>query len=201
MTLRPLHYFDRLAHRPLEAVKLAVIHATELPSLSEARIYGDRIHYHETATGNSGHYYIDRDGCMECWVPPEYAAHHVRDFNQQSVGIELVNLGRFPNWFDRASQCWQEPYLEAQLGALENLLNQLKLTLPALQYITGHDQLDVSMVQASDAADQDHQVRRKVDPGPLFPWPRVLAATQLHFIGEDDPLIATLRDPTSSSLS
>ena len=194
MKLRPLHYFDRLARRPLAAVQLAVVHATELPTLSEARVYGDRIHYHETATGNSGHYYIDRDGSIECWVPPERIAHHVRDFNQRSVGIELVNRGRFPNWLDRASQRWQEPYLEAQLGALEDLLNQLKLTLPALQCITGHDQLDVTMVPATDDSGQGHPVRRKVDPGPLFPWSRVLDATQLRFIGEDDPLIATLRD-------
>ena len=195
MKLRPLHYFDRLAHRPLEAVKLAVVHATELPSLSEARVYGERIHYQENATGNSGHFYIDRDGSVECWVPPERVAHHVRDFNRQSVGIELVNRGRFPNWLDRASQGWHEPYSEAQLGALEDLLNQLRLTLPALHYITGHDQLDVTMVQATDDTGQGHQVRRKVDPGPLFPWSRVLDTTQLHFIGEDDPLIATLRDP------
>lgn len=182
---------------------MAVVHATELPSLREARTYGERIHYQQTNTGNSGHYYIDRDGSVECWVPLQGVAHHVRHFNQHSVGIELVNLGRFPNWFHQSSQHWQEPYSEAQLTALEHLLSQLRQTLPCLRYITGHDQLDLEMVPATDADQQldagevVNQVRRKLDPGPLFPWPRIATTTELDFIAADDPVLTTLRDQAS----
>lgn len=202
MKSKPLPYCDRLGQRPLEAVQLAVIHATELPTLQEARAYGEQIHYRQTDTGNSGHYYIDRDGSVECWVPLERTAHHVRHFNQHSVGIELVNLGRFPNWFHQSSQSWQEPYSEAPLTALENLLGLLRQALPSLRYITGHDQLDLERVPATDAlqhldGDGVNRVRRKLDPGPLFPWPRLVAATGLDFIAAGDPVLTTLRDQAS----
>ena len=70
-----------------------VIHATELPDMETAREYGERIHHDESRTGNSGHFYIDRDGRIEQWVPLDRVAHHVRGHNRDSVGIELVNGG------------------------------------------------------------------------------------------------------------
>lgn len=202
MKSNPLPYCDWLVQRPLEVIQLAVIHATELPTLQEARAYGEQIHYSLTGTGNSGHYYIDRDGSVECWVPPERAAHHVRGFNQHSVGIELVNRGRFPNWFHQSSQSWQEPYSEAQLMALESLLGLLKQTLPSLRFVTGHDQLDLEKVPATDACRHREggeigQVRRKLDPGPLFPWSRIVAGTSLDFVVADDPVLTALSDQAS----
>lgn len=175
---RPLPYTDRLALRALEAIELVVIHATELPTLATARAFGERIEYAGSQTGNSGHYYIDRDGQLACWVPPERVAHHVRGFNAQSVGIELVNLGRFPNWFHQSSQTWSEAYPEAQIKALISLLNYLCERLPRLRFIAGHDQLDLGHIPATDGLGE---VRRKVDPGPLFPWPQVLQCTPLKY--------------------
>ena len=58
----PLPYEPRLAARMSTDIDLVVIHCTELPDLATAREYGERIRYAETQTGNSGHYYIDRDG-------------------------------------------------------------------------------------------------------------------------------------------
>jgi N-acetylmuramoyl-L-alanine amidase len=96
---RLLPYASLLESRPLEDIDLLVVHCTELPDLEIAREYGERVIYPKTGTGNSGHYYIDRDGTTEVWVPSIRVAHHVRGYNHRSVGIELVNAGRYPNWF------------------------------------------------------------------------------------------------------
>ncbi len=70
------------------------------------------------------------------------------DLNSASIGIELDNNGRVP-------------YPQTQIDALLSLLSDLsrRYRIPATNYL-GH----------SDVAP-----RRKVDPGPLFPW-RALAA-------------------------
>ncbi|MGY1459742.1 N-acetylmuramoyl-L-alanine amidase [Luteimonas sp. A534] len=170
----PLPYEHLLAPRPLSQIDLVVVHCTELPDLGTAREYGERVLYAASGTGNSGHWYIDRDGGVERWVDPARTAHHVRGHNARSVGIELVNTGRWPRWLDSRHQAMEEPYPEAQVAALIGLLETLAADLPALRWITGHEDLDVELVAASD--DAGVQVRRKRDPGPLFPWPRVLAA-------------------------
>jgi N-acetylmuramoyl-L-alanine amidase len=170
--LRPLAYAQRLQTRAKESIDLLVIHCTELPDLATAREYGERILYSKSNSGNSGHFYLDRNGAIEQWVAPEFIAHHVRGFNPRSIGIELVNLGRYPDWFHSASQQMTEPYPEIQLAALLNLIAELRGTLPSLRWICGHAQLDTELVGASDLPSV--QVQRKLDPGPCFPWPRVL---------------------------
>ena len=174
---QPLPYVDRLAERPAAAVTLVVIHCTELPDLATAREYGERVQ-HENGTGNSGHYYIDRDGSIRRYVPGTRVAHHVRGYNPQSIGIELVNLGRYPHWWDSRHQTMTEPYTDAQIAALVELLAQLRSEFPALQEIAGHEDLDTARMPASD--DPSREVPRKLDPGPLFPWEAVLAACGLR---------------------
>ncbi|HKU79557.1 MAG TPA: N-acetylmuramoyl-L-alanine amidase [Rhodanobacteraceae bacterium] len=174
---RPLPYVERLQSRALAEVDLVVIHCTELPDLATAREYGERI-VHASGTGNSGHYYIDRDGSIERHVPDERVAHHVRGHNEHSVGIELVNTGRWPDWFDSRRQAMAEPYPGAQIDALLDLLAHLRTALPGLHEIAGHEDLDIGRVAASD--DPSKQVRRKLDPGPMFPWQRVMAACGLQ---------------------
>lgn len=173
----PLPYAERLQARPRDAIDLVVIHCTELPDLATAREYGERVLY-DTGTGNSGHYYIDRDGSLHAFVPPERIAHHVRGHNERSIGIELVNRGRFPDWHDSRRQQMSEPYTQAQIEALTALLRQLMAELPSLQRIAGHEDLDRDEMAASD--DPQRQVRRKLDPGPLFPWDHVLAQVPLE---------------------
>ena len=170
----PLPYEHLLEPRPLSQVDLVVIHCTELPDLATARDYGERVLYAASGTGNSGHWYIDRDGGIERWVDPARVAHHVRGHNPHSVGIELVNTGRWPHWLDSRHQAMAEAYPEAQVQALIGLLKALAAELPALRWIAGHEDLDVERVAASD--DPAVQVRRKRDPGPMFPWPCVLDA-------------------------
>jgi N-acetylmuramoyl-L-alanine amidase len=176
--LEPLPYEDLLDARPLSQVDLVVIHCTELPDLATARTYGERVLYPASGTGNSGHWYIDRDGDTVRYVDPARIAHHVRGYNTHAVGIELVNTGRWPHWLDSRHQAMAEPYPEAQLAALEALLAALVADLPALRWIAGHEDLDTGTVVASD--DPGLRVRRKRDPGPMFPWPRVLRAAPLR---------------------
>lgn len=172
----PLPYAARLESRPLAHVDLVVIHCTELPDLALAREYGERVLY-DTGTGNSGHYYIDRDGSLHEFVPPERVAHHTRGYNERSVGIELVNVGRYPDWLDSRRQAMDEPYTDAQVDSLLALLGHLATILPALEFIAGHEDLDQTRVVSSD--NLEALVFRKRDPGPRFPWSRVLDAVPL----------------------
>ena len=177
---QPLPYVAKLPERPASAVTLVVIHCTELPDLATAREYGEKVLY-ENGTGNSGHYYIDRDGAVYRYVPGTRVANHVRGYNPSSIGIELVNRGRYPNWFDAHHQSMTEPYTAAQIASLRALLVQLRADYPNLHKIAGHEDLDTARVPASD--DPSKEVARKMDPGPLFPWTEVLAGSGLDRIG------------------
>ena len=175
--LHPLPYAGLLAVRAPDAIDTVVIHCTELPDLATARTYGERILY-GSGTGNSGHYYIDRDGRIEEHLPPERIAHHVRGWNERSIGIELVNTGRYPDWLDSRHQAMDEAYPDVQIAALTALVNALNARIPTLTQIAGHEDLDRERVPASD--DPAVHVCRKRDPGPMFPWPAVLAAIPLQ---------------------
>jgi len=173
-----LPYVAHLDPRPLDAITLVVIHCTELPDLATARAYGERVLYLDSVTGNSGHWYLDRDGHIVEYVPPGRIAHHVRGHNPHSVGIEPVNRGRWPHWLDSRHQQPDETYPPVQIAALRALLAHLHATLPALRQIAGHEDLDTEEVPASD--DPSVRVRRKRDPGPLFPWNDVLSTIALE---------------------
>lgn len=176
----PLSYVQRLEQRSTDDIRLVVIHCTELPDLATARDWGEKIIYRDSSTGNSGHYYIDRDGSIQQWVPPERIAHHVRSFNHHSLGIELVNTGRYPNWFHSSKQQMTEAYPDAQISALTALLAQLEESLPGLESIAGHADLDKAVKPSEDKPGV--MVRRKLDPGPKFPWDDVLKTTNLTFL-------------------
>ena len=181
LRIEPLPYADALAARPLGEIDLVVVHCTELPDLAMARDYGERVLYPASGTGNSGHYYIDRDGSIVEYVDPARIAHHTRGYNPRSIGIELVNIGRYPHWLDSRHQAMDEAYTEDQIEALVALLRDLHSRIPSLALIAGHEDLDLDEVEASD--DPELKVRRKRDPGPRFPWARVLAAVPLERIG------------------
>lgn len=180
MRRTPLPYETRLSERALADIDTVVIHCTELPDINTAREYGEIVRYQDSGTGNSGHYYIERRGRVHHWVDHARIAHHTRGWNPRSIGIELVNLGRWPDWMDSRCQVMDESYTEIQVDALIDLLQRLQKQLPKLRWIAGHEDLDTDMVPASD--DPTKLVRRKVDPGPHFPWPRVEAATRLRRI-------------------
>jgi len=175
---RPLSYGQNLAQRSPDSIDLVVIHCTELPDLETAREYGQRLLYTQTATGNSGHFYIDRDGRIEQWVDTQRVAHHVKAFNERSIGIELVNLGRYPDWLHTDHQQMKEPYTATQIKSLINLLERLCASHTGLCWYAGHEELDPERVPASN--DPARRVLRKVDPGPLFPWDILAKSTSLQ---------------------
>lgn len=181
----PLPYEARLERRPLSQVDLVIIHCTEVPDLATARRYGETVLYDASGTGNSGHYYIDRDGALHQYVAVDRVAHHTRGYNPRSIGIELVNTGRYPRWYDSDHQAMDEPYTAAQIDTLVALLRRLAAAHPTLRHIAGHEDLDTAMVEATD--DPTRQVRRKRDPGPLFPWDHVLAQVPLQRLNPPAP--------------
>lgn len=173
---QPLPYTDLLPERAPSAVELVVMHCTELPDLATAREYGECV-LHAGGTGNSGHYYVDRDGAIHRYVPGTRTANHVRGHNANSMGIELVNLGRYPHWWDSRQQQMTEAYCALQIDALLALIAHLRVEFPQLRHIAGHEDLDTALLAASD--NPALTVRRKLDPGPMFPWNVVLAGSGL----------------------
>ncbi|MBX3688392.1 N-acetylmuramoyl-L-alanine amidase [Dokdonella sp.] len=168
----PLPYESRLAVRPASAIDLVVIHCTELPDMKMAREFGERIRYESSQTGNSGHYYIDTDGKVFRFVADTRVANHTFGYNPRSLGIELSNIGRYPNWGDSRHQSFTTPYTAAQIESLRALLAQLRHEHANLRWIAGHEDLDRRFEPASD--NPAIPLRRRQDPGPLFPWPEVL---------------------------
>lgn len=179
-----LPYAEHLDPRALADIRTVVIHCTELPDLAMARTYGEQVHY-SNGSGNSGHYYIDRDGRCERYVPDERIANHTRGWNPGSIGIELVNSGRYPDWLHSQHQTMSEAYPPGQIAALIELLADLRTRCPSLDSIAGHEDLDQTEVPATD--DPTTMVRRKRDPGPMFPWDQVLQACALQRRGAAVP--------------
>ena len=177
----PLPYAQRLARRDPAQVDLCVIHCTELPDLDMARSYGERELYLDSGTGASGHYYIERGGEVTRFVDPLRSANHTRGYNPRSIGIELINLGRYPDWYHSGRQVMTDPYPAAQIESLLALIAALRVDFPALRYVAGHEDLDLALVPASD--DDAIEVRRKLDPGPMFPWAVVLERSELERFG------------------
>jgi N-acetylmuramoyl-L-alanine amidase len=175
----PLPYSEKLPSRSQAEIDLVVMHCTELPDLSIAREYGERVLY-DSGAGNCGHFYIDRDGSVHEWMSPLRTAHHTRGYNPRSIGIEIINLGRYPHWMHSQHQEMQEPYTDQQLQSCIALLQHLRAKFSALKFIAGHEDLDTAWVEASD--NPEIRVPRKRDPGPWFDWPRILQATSLERI-------------------
>ena len=174
----PLSYESRLDERRIDAIDLVVIHCTELPDMAMAREFGERVRYAAKGTGNSGHYYIDIDGTVHRFVADTRIAHHTYGYNPRSIGIEIVNVGRYPHWNDSRHQAFTVAYTEAQIDALLALLRKLRTDVPTLRYIAGHEDLDRRLEPASD--DPAVLLPRRQDPGPLFPWDQVVPAAGLE---------------------
>src|SRR6185437_10232257 len=141
----PLPYAQRLRERALAEIDLVVIHCTELPDLATAREYGERVQ-HADGSGNSGHWYVDRDGALHRFVAETRIANHTRGYNERSLGVELVNSGRYPDWFDSRKQVMSEPYPDLQIASLLALLRALRGQCPNLRWLAGHEDLDAGMV-------------------------------------------------------
>ncbi len=175
-----LPYNHKLEKRNTKKIELLVIHCTELPNIETAREYGEKVHY-QSGTGNSGHYYISKQGDTYQWVENNRIAHHVKDHNNNSIGIELDNLGRYPHWHKTNAQVMYDKYPAAQIDSLIVLITKLQKQLPNLKYVTGHEDLDTRLIISEN--DPEVYIRRKMDPGKLFPWAQVMQKITLINIG------------------
>jgi N-acetylmuramoyl-L-alanine amidase len=173
----PLPYEAHLTQRSIRSIDLVIIHCTELPDMKMTREFGERVHYPDKGTGNSGHYYIEESGTVHRFVSNDRVANHTVGYNTRSIGIEMFNVGRYPFWGDSKHQSFTVPYTKEQIHSLLALLRQLRHDLPNLHYITGHEDLDLRLEPAAD--DPEIMLRRRQDPGPLFPWEDIVPASGL----------------------
>jgi len=109
------------------------------------------------------HYVIDKTGQAQAGVPESQIANHAKGNNANSIGIELVNRGD-----------GIDPYPDLQLGML----------VAALRSITKRWGIDKSAIVAHSTVDRrtfqcgGREIKTKQDPGPVFPWDRVLNAVR-----------------------
>lgn len=122
----------------------------------------------DPATKVSAHYVVDEDGSIYALVDEQHRAWHagisfwrgVRQLNDRSVGIEIVNPGH--EWGYRAFPTAQ---MAAVLGLCQGVLS--RHAIPPC-HVLGH----------SDIAPD-----RKQDPGELFGWPWLAANGVGHWSG------------------
>jgi N-acetylmuramoyl-L-alanine amidase len=136
-------------------VDILVLHYTGMPTAE-----GALKRLCDAAAKVSAHYTIDEDGTIYRHVAEEKRAWHAgvsfwageREINARSIGIELVNPGH---------EFGYRAFPEAQITALIELARGIvrRHPIPPLR-VLGH----------SDVAP-----KRKIDPGELFPWPRLAA--------------------------
>jgi N-acetyl-anhydromuramoyl-L-alanine amidase len=155
--------------RPADAViDLALIHSISLPPgvyggdaierLFTNRLDWDAHPYYQQIRGLqvSAHFLIRRDGELLQFVSCDARAWHAgssvwqerADCNDFSVGIELEGLEG-------------EPFEAAQYEALATLIAELAERYP-IAAVAGHEHVAPG---------------RKIDPGPGFDWPRLIALT------------------------
>ena len=140
------------------AITSIIIHYTGMKS-AEAAL--DRLC--DPASQVSAHFTIDEDGTIYNHVDPKHRAWHagvsewsfvgetLRNFNDFSIGIELVNPGH---------EFGYRPFPDAQIDALIQLMKHLYRDHPTIkpELVLGHE---------------DIAPTRKQDPGELFPWDRL----------------------------
>ncbi|MFB4318058.1 N-acetylmuramoyl-L-alanine amidase [Actinomadura sp. 21ATH] len=164
----PVGWYRDLPVRAAADVTAVVLHATETPDLESARRLAE-----DGPSRVCGHLYIDRDGTAHRFVPLDRVAAHVRGHNAPSIGIEMVNSGRHPDHFDSRRQEPSEDFTAAQIATLKDVLRGLRARFPNLREMVRHSDLDTAVVPASD--DPSVLVRRRIDPGPRFPWDEIAA--------------------------
>lgn len=140
----------------------------------------------------SSHYFVFEDGRIVCMVDEDRRAHHAgvshwageTDINSRSIGIEIANPGH-----EHGYRAFPDKQIDALIVLCRDILS--RHTIPP-QRVLGHS--DVSPA-------------RKMDPGELFPWPRLNLAGVGHFVppapvregpvlavGARGALVANLRD-------
>jgi N-acetylmuramoyl-L-alanine amidase len=131
-----------------------IIHYTGMKTAQDAL---DRLC--DPASEVSAHYTIDEDGTVYNHVDPVKRAWHagvsqwneLQNFNDFSIGIELVNPGH-----EFGYRAFPEVQIDALVSLMKDLCSQYNIDK---KLILGHSNI------APD---------RKQDPGELFPWDRLV---------------------------
>jgi N-acetylmuramoyl-L-alanine amidase len=150
-----------------EPITMVVIHSTGGPTCDattnkpirvSAGTMADNIRLIEAHPTLGIHYMIDRDGSLRTSVPESQVAHHVLTYSKRSIAVELINDGD-----------GRDPFPEAQLAALVNLLRDIKTRHDISRAgIKRHSDLDFARLPC------DTKQRRKVDPGAAFPFDAIV---------------------------
>jgi len=137
-----------------------ILHYTQITPKSKVLDY-----FHHPYTQASCHFIVDESGEITPCVPLEKTAWHAgisqwkthKGLNKISVGIEIVYS---PFSFQKAAF---PPFSHAQKTAILRLLKELTThyNLPT-HHILGHSDIALDRPESP--------IKRKVDPGPLFPW-------------------------------
>lgn len=146
---------DRKPVGGVSSIALLVLHYTGMQSTKDALA-----RLCDPAAQVSAHYLVDEDGIVYGLVPEERRAWHAgvsywqgqRDINSLSIGIEIANPGH-----ECGYRSFAEPQIEAVCGLAADILARRGI---AADGVVGH----------SDIAPG-----RKIDPGEMFPWPRLAA--------------------------
>jgi N-acetylmuramoyl-L-alanine amidase len=158
-------------HRDAKTITAIVIHSIGGPACIAHKVQYRPIRFREddaefwrrilaAAPSADAHYVIGRTGQLAEVMPTTEIAYHTVGVNDVSIGIELVNRGD-----------GQDPYPEAQIIRLIDLIKTLRQRYPAIpiENIVTHGDIDQRTCLCAHKT-----YRRRVDPGVNFPIQRVL---------------------------
>ena len=106
------------------------------------------------------HYIIDREGLVISQISDSKVANHTLGWNENSIGIELVNNGDH-----------QDEYSGRQMKALLKLVKGLRVKYPLItkKRVLRHSDVDTRMLNCVGEA-----FKRKQDPGDRFDYKALL---------------------------
>lgn len=141
-----------------------------------------RCHEVLEARGLSAHFLVDTDGTVYQTLDLDGRAWHAGPANDRSIGIEIANLGAYPEPMEgsvsgeiHGQLLHQRPFTDAQYEALARLVPALcrAFDIPARAPAATTTVLDGAL-DYEGVLGHYHLTREKVDPGPAFEWDRVL---------------------------
>lgn len=155
--------------------------------------------------GLSAHFLLDVDGTVYQTLDVKERAWHAGPANDRSVGIEIANLGAYPERAAlgpdgpggvepirgriRGRDLWQWPFTDAQYESLGRLLSALcrVLGIPARAPRDAGGRVpadevpgEAEMLAFEGLVGHFHVSAAKVDPGPAFDWERLFAEIRKH---------------------
>ena len=138
--------------------------------------------------GLSSHFLLDTDGTIYQTLDVKERAWHAGVANDVSVGIEIANLGAYPDKPElrvegtiQGTALHQDPFTDAQYEALARLCATLVAVLPRIRPVFPRNAEGevIPQVLPDDGAAFEgilghyHVSKAKVDPGPAFEWDRL----------------------------